>query len=352
MEAGYKVAAFDIFCDVETRRFCFKSVQVKYGELGFDSADLCAQLETLPPFPVLYGSGFEQQPELLEKISKRHPLIGNSPEVVASLKNPEKFFGLLEALHIPYPPTRLDKTENQYGWLVKRGGGAGGTHIRRGGLASEGEYYQQEIGGVSFSLLFLADGKSARVVGVNQQWQASESGSPFCYGGAVSHATIPEKTKSRVESALRGIVQATGLRGLNSMDFLVAGDEFFVLEINPRLSATFALYDGPWLLRQHLLACEGRLEQEKIADQLAKAQKIIFSPHDWVVPDNLVWPSWAADIPMPGSDIKAGQPVCSVLASAADAESAQQTVFARGRQLEAQLQPLFLNGIRHESHTT
>ncbi len=311
---------------------------MKYGELGFDADDLLAQLETLPPSPVLYGSGFEQQPELLEKISSRHPLIGNQPQVVAALKNPETFFGLLEHQHIPYPPTRLDKPGSNHGWLVKRRGGSGGTHIRRGGQAGRHEYYQQEIVGQPVSVLFLTDGKSARVVGYNQQWQAPESGLPFCYGGAVSRAVILPQTKAGMESVVHKIVQATGLCGLNSMDCLVDGDRFFVLEINPRLSSTFSLYDGPWLLRQHFQSCAGKLDIGEIPGSPAKAHKIIFALADWVVPGDVSWPEWAADIPMPGSVIKMGRPICSVLASASDAESAQKTVFARASQLEAQLQ--------------
>jgi predicted ATP-grasp superfamily ATP-dependent carboligase len=325
---------------------------VKYGEAGFDADDLLAHLELLPPSPVLYGSGFEQQTELLEKISGRHQLIGNNPEIVARLKSPHSFFDLLGALQIPYPATQLTLPDDKTGWLIKRGGGSGGTHIRRGGVAASGEYYQQEIAGEPVSVLFLADGKSARIVGFNQQWVAPESGLPFCYGGAVSRASVPPEAKTGMNLALQAIVGHTGLRGINSMDCMLIGNRFFVLEINPRLSASFGLYDGPWLLREHLQACAGHLWLGDVPDFPAQAHKIIFAPAEFVVPRTMPWPTWVADIPEAGSIIKAGQPVCSVLASAADAASARKTVFARGQQLEAQLHPLFLNGIHHEPHTT
>lgn len=325
---------------------------MKYGESGFDADDLLGHLERLPPSPVLYGSGFEQQPELLGKIAVRHPLIGNSPEIVVRIKNPSSFFELLGVLQIPYPLTQLTPPDDKTGWLIKRGGGAGGTHIRREGVSASGDYYQQEITGESMSVLFLADGKSARIVGFNQQWVAPESGLPFCYGGAVSRASVPADAKAGMNSALQAIVECTGLRGLNSMDCVLAGNTFFVLEINPRLSASFVLYDGPWLLREHLQACEGHLRVGDLPELPAQAHKIIFAPAEFIVPKKMFWPDWVSDIPEAGSIIKAGQPICSVLASAVDAESARQTVFARGRQLEAQLQPLFLNGICHEPHTT
>ena len=63
-----------------------------------------------------------------------------------------------------------------------------------------------------------------------------------------------------------------------------------------------------------------------------------------IIPDMLDWPEWAADLPSAGTLIKSGEPVCTVLAQAADAEAAKSLVFARAHQLEAQLRPLQLFG--------
>lgn len=349
-QAGYHPAAFDIFNDAETRRFCSVSRQVKYGEQGFDADDLLTHLQVLPQAPVLYGSGLEQQPELLDKIAGRYPVMGNLSPVVSQLKNPRLFFPLLDQLNIAYPPTCFDRTEP--GWLVKRGGGAGGTHVRRGGPVGDGEYAQQEIPGQSLSVLFLAEGREAQIIGFNEQFIAPESGLPFCYGGAVSQAQIPGNIKAEMVATVQKIVAATGLRGLNSMDVLVSGGRFFVLEINPRLSGTFSLYDGPWLLRQHLQACAGVLDQAEPPVQPARAQKIVFTAQNCVMPDTWGWPDWVADIPVPGSFVQAQQPLCSVFADGPDAKSAKAMVFARAAQLEAQLRPLFLKGNPHEPHTS
>lgn len=337
-QAGYKPAAFDIFNDAGTRCFCSVSAQVKYGPYGFDADELMGRLDSLPPSRVVYGSGLEAQPELLRQITRRHSLLGNPPEVAALAKNPVRFAALLAQLGVTAPETTLQPPADTTGWLVKRAGGSGGVHIRRGGLARPGEYYQREIAGLPVSILFLACGESVRVAGCNEQWTAPESGFPYCYGGAVSHAELPAWAAAQMEAAARKVSAGLGLRGLNSMDFILSEQGLYALEINPRLSATLALYDAPALFRQHVQTCEGGMSADVGAPPtLPRAHKILFAARTLDIADGFNWPEWALDIPAPGSRILPGQPVCSVLADAADAASAKAMVFARARQLEAQL---------------
>ncbi|HEY7986415.1 MAG TPA: hypothetical protein VIE17_05800, partial [Methylophilaceae bacterium] len=133
-QAGYNIAAFDMFDDVDTRRFCVHSARVKYAGGGFDADDLLSQLAALDVSGVqgvAYGSGFETQPELLEAIAKRLPLLGNTPETLAQIKNPKVFFPLLDTFQIAHPEISLHAPLPQDGWLIKAAGGSGGTHIRQ-----------------------------------------------------------------------------------------------------------------------------------------------------------------------------------------------------------------------------
>ena len=253
---GYHVTAFDVFNDVDTRRFSCNSAQVAFSRGGFDAEDLWRKLSLLDPdalIGVTYGSGLENQPELLEKISRRFSLLGNSPEVVASVKDPRRFFPLLDTLGVAYPEVRFDAPCEDEGWLVKSAGGSGGTHIRNGDfhLAAD-DYCQCKVDGRPVSILFLADGTCIEIVGFNEQWLAPAVGMPFRYGGAVGNISLPEGCAERMAQAARAVTAAAGLRGLNSMDFLLAGDDVLALEVNPRLSATFDLYDIPDLFERHI----------------------------------------------------------------------------------------------------
>ncbi len=170
-EAGHQVAAFDIFNDVDTRRCCFYSAHVRFSGGGFDAADLLEQLSRcdLTDATVLYGSGLEGRPALLEQLAARYHLLGNSSATVVTIKHPQTFFSLLDKLEIAHPETVFELPQSLDGWLSKGCGGSGGTQVRRGAGAPDA-YYQREVAGLPVSVLFLADGANVEVVGYNEQW--------------------------------------------------------------------------------------------------------------------------------------------------------------------------------------
>jgi predicted ATP-grasp superfamily ATP-dependent carboligase len=336
--AGYRSAAFDIFNDVETRRSSLCSSPVAYRDGGFDAEDLWRKLCDLCPegTPVVYGSGLENKPQLIARIAGRFRLLGNTASCVGRLKDPVCFFGLLDLLGIPYPETRFEPPADSGRWLVKQAGGSGGMHVRPYSGEARG-YYQRLVDGLPVSLLFLAHEEAIEIVGYNEQWTAPAPGSPFRYGGAVGNAALPQGAKDAMAEAASKLAAATGLRGLNSMDFMLDGDKVFALEVNPRLSASFDLYPIPDLLQRHIRSCQGVASAPMPTSAGSKAHLIYFAPQEIVVGEGREWPDWVVDLPAAGQRCFAEQPLCSVLAEASDAAAAKALAFARARQLDAQL---------------
>jgi predicted ATP-grasp superfamily ATP-dependent carboligase len=120
-----------------------------------------------------------------------------------------------------------------------------------------------------------------------------------------------------------------GLVGLNSLDILVDGDEFKVIEINPRPGANLDIYDcfdGVPLFGLHVAACEGNLPRALPALKMATAMSVIYASQNSVVPVEVHWPDWVADRPAPGARIERGAPVCTVLDRSATAEEARRAI--------------------------
>ena len=96
---------------------------------------------------------------------------------------------------------------------------------------------------------------------------------------------------------------------------IVINSDLFVLEINPRVSATYALYEqlrpSTNLIDAHIRVCEGeRLSPlDSALEQCAYA--IVFADQDTIVPP-LDWPEWVSDRPEVGRSIRKYEPVCSV----------------------------------------
>jgi len=340
-QAGYNIAAFDIFDDADTRRFCVYNSRVSFAHGGFDAQDLLQQLSELDISRVqgvAYGSGFEGQPELLAAIAQNMPLLGNTPQTLAQVKNPKCFYPLLDQLHIAHPEISLHAPSPQDGWLIKSAGGSGGTHIRQSwqdiGLD---DYFQRQVTGRSISILFLANGHDIQVVGINEQWCSPTAHMPYRYGGAVSHIALAAEVRDEMEAAARNITAKVGLQGLNSADFILTEHGLLLLEINPRLSATMDLYPMPDLFERHVQACRGKLTPSRDdGDIAAKAHGILYAPQRLHIPEHFAWPDWTADIPHAGL-IQQDTPVCTVFGQAALAGDAKVQCFARTLELEAQL---------------
>jgi uncharacterized protein len=336
-QAGYEVIAMDVFSDADTQAAAKQAFRITYANGGFVADELervLSQLQLKDVIGFVYGSGFEAQPDLLDRIEARLPLLGNRPAVVRDLKRPAQFFSLLDALGIQHPAITFQALSSADGWLSKHAGGSGGTHVVNApvGVAPPmGYYYQQEVKGDPVSVLFLADGENVYPIGFNEQWVAYSPAQPYRYGGIVGHGRLPDSVKSKLLDAAKKLTQAVSLRGLNSLDAVMYQDDIWVLEINPRLSSTFDLYQSSAfnLFDLHVRACNDEVLGKITVPTLAKARQVIYAPSELNVPKHCDWPGWVADIPVASSHITKNNPVCTVLAEAENAAQARALVNQR-----------------------
>ena len=327
---GFLPLVVDWFADSDTIALAHAHVRLDDGlACGMTAAALDAAFAALiehQPCGIVCGTGFEDRPELLAHIARHCKLFGNSAETVAWLKDPLAFASLCADLAIPHPATTLSRPSDADGWLAKRRGGAGGSHVGPAGERSgDGIYYQRRVAGTPIALQFLADGQRAHILGSSAQWSAPTPRQPFRYGGAVRPAPLTDT--AALAACVQRIAAAIPLLGLNSADFLVAEDGFRLLEINPRSSATLDIFEPPGgsLFALHMSACAGTLDFEAPNLPGAAAMAIVYAENELTIPA-LDWPDWTADRPHAGSAIGAGEPLCTVHACAASAAEARRLV--------------------------
>jgi len=330
---GYLPLVTDFFGDQDTLNVAHAHVRLD-GDLarGIEEEALVRALETLSeqcqPLGIVCGTGFEGRTQLLQRLAQRWRLFGNGAETVAKVKNPEVLSSICADLGIPFPESSLSRPRAAADWLAKRKGGAGGTHVKpaRQSSAIGGEiYYQRKVTGTPVAALFLADGERAAVLGFSAQWSLPTPRQPYRYGGAVRPATIARRTADLLSAAVHRLAAVMSLVGLNSADFLVDGDLFWLLEINPRPGATLDIFELPEgsLFALHMAACAGKLVVGSPYPEGAKAAAIVYAENDIPSVPTLHWPDWSADRPPAGSAIKAGQPLCTVYAYGSAAAGAR-----------------------------
>lgn len=346
VDAGFEVFSIDTFCDVDMQKLASDTRKININEYGFVAEELLKILDELDlnQFTGLcYGAGFEAQPQLLLEIAKRLPVLGNSAETLRHCKNPQFFLELCHAFEMPTPVTSFKRPFGSAGWVSKQMGASGGVHIKPllplDLPMSIPVYYQKITDGTPISCLFLADSVHAEVIGFSEQWCAPTVISPYRYGGAVSHATLSPFCKKTITDFIQAISFKLGLRGINSVDFLVDGEKIYALEINPRLSATLDLYMAKRdnYFASHIEACSVQLLNWPSVKGISRAHQIVYASKTVNVPASMDWPEWVCDIPQLNSTIEAGMPICTVTAEARTAWQAKQEVQARAASLRQEL---------------
>ena len=340
--AGFTVIAIDAFCDVDTQKNAQKVLQVRIENGQFVAEDFYQALTTLDlrnALGLCIGAGFEASPKMLQSFTQQNLLIGNSINTILKVKNPHSFFAFCDAVKMRYPATQLSRPASTIGWLQKRIGGSGGAHIKAvlplDFAQPATHYYQQLQAGTPYSCLFLANAKHAQVIGFNAQWCEPTAILPYRFGGAVSHAEVEDGAKNYVIDFINKATLHFGLTGINSCDFLLHEHSVYMLEINPRLSASLQLYQAKKgnLFAAHVQACMGQLKEWPTIEKTSRAMHIIYANKTAFVPPDMAWPEWVSDIPQFGSEIPAGAPICTVTASARSAKLAMQKVLQRAASL-------------------
>lgn len=346
VRAGIAPVVLDLYADEDTQEIAARHARVLPGVAGFDANSLLFEAERLAPggsdCALVYGSGFEGDEVLLEKLSRGRTLYGNSPDVLRLLKNPPQFFDLLDTLGIRYPAVCFDLPADLTDWLLKPAGGTGGRGIRPATPyhLQSAHYYQRRLQGPAFSALFLADGRNARIIGFNTLWTAShDSHEPFLFAGGINRTSLSARQHDEVQDYLDRLIQSVPLKGLNSLDFMLDADQVQVLEINPRPSATQTLYDADFpagILALHVAACQGqlpRLESSLQGQGPVRAFKVLFSAGPFTFPLMSNWPEGCADRPAAGTQIGLGQPICTLTAEGAVVQDVLASIKMREQQL-------------------
>lgn len=346
VEAGYEVIAIDAFLDQDTQAMAKQCCYVPCQNYQFDqtamlsviSATLAAYgRDALTGFS--YGAGFEGQPSLITEIQKHLPLLGNQPSVVQQCKDPMVFNQFCQTYHFATPAVTMETPAALEGWLVKSIGASGGGHIKFAEFHSSkleaDQYYQQFHAGIPVSCLFLAAESGASIVGMNEQWVASNIDAPFQYGGAASQLELSDNLQAEFKRFIEVAASHFGLKGLNSVDALLEDGRLVFLEINPRLSATIDLYstqEGS-LMASHVAAFQSKAVPLPTVLSEPKAHHIVYATTLTHSLTEQTWPEWVCDIPSAQQTFEIGMPICTVVSVADSAQAAKQLALSRAASL-------------------
>lgn len=355
---GHAVVAVDRFGDLDLRRMCHSvsSMRDLGGRGGM--AELVDAAVAIPAERVVYGAGLENRPDLVARLAAGRTLLGCEPGALRRVRDPAVLGASLRAAGFAWPetlaaaeaPQRADRARR---WLRKpaRGGGGRGVRAWRGGRLADGMIVQERIGGLPCSATAVADGRAAALLGVSEQLVGRRAlgARGFAWCGNVAPPRLPAGEREALAREARAIcahlAAAFGLRGVFGVDLVWDGARAWVVEVNPRPTASLEVLDAAYGVRSfaaHLEACDGRLPPAAgtagTGAPRAAGKAIVYATADVRMPDTTTWPDRGIrDVPHPGEAIAAGRPICTLLATGPSPEDVLAALEERAAALRAEL---------------
>jgi uncharacterized protein len=353
---GHEVIALDRFGDLDLQRSCPSvSILRDLGGRG-GMAALVDAAEGIRAPSVIYGAGLENRPGLVARLAAGRTLLGCAPHALRRVRDPALLGASLRGAGLAYPhtfsareaPAGADRTRR---WLRKplRSGGGRGVREWRGGALRQGLVVQERVAGLPCSAAAVADGRSGALLGVSEQLIGRRAlgarGYTWC-GNLVPPRLAAQERHALTHAAgaiCAHLAAAFGLRGLFGVDVVWDGERAWVVEVNPRPTASLETIEAVHGVRSftaHLEACAGRLPPAGTVHSVAEAagKAVLFATEDLRVPDTRAWAARGIrDVPHPGEPIAAGHPICTLVATGGAPEAVLADLEARAAVLRGEL---------------
>lgn len=350
IRAGYQPVCADLFADLDTRQIA-EIIPVR------DYPDsLPDDVSRVQADGWFYTGALENRPDLIERMdfatASYGPLMGTSATALRKIRDP---FWLAEVQQTAGWPALAIRPGSERPpadgtWMQKPFASAGGRSVSawdgsQQGLESvELTYFQKRCDGHPFSAIFCQTSTGLEFLGLTEAlMDAAESHAPepFSYCGSVAPWHPNESfEQTNLASQLKFLAEIfaveAGLRGMFGIDFIFDGTRPWVVEVNPRYTASVEALElsrrqslvAAFLPDVRNVALEDLVSRKGPTQSRFVAKQILYARDSFTARDlgefGVVPTAWdvpiMADIPVPGTQVQAMWPICTVLAEGATRE--------------------------------
>jgi predicted ATP-grasp superfamily ATP-dependent carboligase len=362
--AGFRVTALDAYADRDQHASVSALSAARDFATGSTASAMARAAARLEADVVVYLSPFENHPRAVARLAHGRTLWGNSPDTLRRVRDPFELAAVLRrnGFAVPHlandPNDSNDPNDPNDSWLVKPCRSGGGNRIRlwSGTRVLPTSYLQKRIDGTAGSLVFVAADGRCVPLGLSRQLvgDANFGGQGYRYCGSVL-ASLDDQQFARgrvlLETAVaqaRCVAAEFGLLGINGLDFVARDGVPYPVEVNPRWSSSVEVAEHACeatFFPAHADACHsGALPAVDCRDWLfrtaAIGKAIVYARRACTVGDTDSWLHDPAlrDVPRSGESFRSGQPVCSVLATAADSQACYRALVDRVQRVYADLE--------------
>ena len=326
------MVALDRFGDLDLQELCPSvSILRDLGGRG-GMAELVDAAEGIPADGVVYGAGLENLPDLVARLAAGRTLLGCAPETLRRVRDPAVLGASLRAAGLAYPrtfsareaPARADRGRR---WLRKplRGGGGRGVREWRGGRLAG----RRHRPGAHRRAPVLGGGGRRRALRGAARRQRAARRAPGARrarlrvvrerrAAAAAGARAAWRWRTPRRRSARTWPPPSACAALFGVDVVWDGERAWVLEVNPRPTASLETIDAAYGVRSfaaHLEACAGRLPAARArgAGRGGREGGALRDRGPAGARTRAAGPARGIrDVPHPGEPIAAGHPICTL----------------------------------------
>jgi uncharacterized protein len=339
VRAGLQPHVWDFFADIDTQKIAATKKINKYQQI-IDSDDL-------PPCEyVMFTGAMEYHPKVVRDLAIRYKQLGNPTPESFDAADSLKLFLWSRAEDIAMPTTEPAPPDRPGNWLVKPLHGAGGVGISHysGECHRPSDLrdvcYQQLVPGTAMSAVVSAGGDSCELLGVTRQLVglAQFGAKGFAYCGSIGPIQLSNSAQTQLLSIAEKLTERFKLAGIYGIDFVLDKEKVWLIEVNPRYTASTELIELHWnqpvLNTRETQSSRMRFESGKSTKCSFTAKAILF----WNRSNSITWNQSfplthlvdiflndscsqiierelvVADIPQHGTVIRPGNPILTLYA--------------------------------------
>ena len=351
LRAGFQPYAIDLFADRDLTAVCTAAKIVRYP------SDFLDALTGAPDVPWIYTGGLENHPRLVDQLARIRPLLGNPGSVLRAVRSPARVAAVASEARCHFP--RVSSHPRAGNWLAKPQFSSSGRSVRWTRLEDwqrvpGGTYFQEFVPGQSLGAVFVAADGFAAILGITRQLVGQDFAlpSPFTYVGSIGPQVAEMGVLDQLILLGHHMAERTRMRGLFNVDFVANDLGLWILEVNPRYSASIEVVERMTdlhFMAAHVAACRDNslpAWPPKLRGGFA-GKAVVYADRDAEVSpafDELVFswnpagqPPGIADLPRIGQRVRAGDPVATVLVESDSEQAVERTLRSRVAEVLAAL---------------
>ena len=262
---------------------------------------------------LVYGSGLEGNNNIYELLTEKLEVKGNKLNILSDFGDLRKLKSVFHAAGLKTPVDFIDNklSKNKFIWKpFESSGGYGISYEQKNSL----NYYKQKyLPGDTFSISFVCDDYDFKFLGFNKLLLLKDNlENPFIHAGAIM-TQLTNNSKNIIQSFVK-LAKKLSLKGYNNIDFKLIENNVYILDINPRITSTFKIYND--IYDNNLLQIHMNHNNISVND-LGSSPANIYGFVHLFAKDNFLFEQHIYDdsftcIPQNGEYIKKGDPIFSV----------------------------------------